>query len=159
MEIALTILYILLILAGIILAALNLPGIWLIWISLFLHSWRSGFLEPTTSVIAIIFVVSLVITLIDNVITPIGAKHFNSSGWGITGAIVGSLIGLIVGGPVGLLLGPLLGATLFELLFDKKDINSALQSGIGALIGLLIGVVIKFGLTLGMGVWALTVLF
>lgn len=148
-----------LVLAGIIMSVLNLPGIWAVWIAFAVISYKTGFTSPSLITLYILFGVGLLVSFADNIVAILGAKKFNSSKWGITGAIVGSFVGLIFGGPVGFILGPLLGATIFELAFAKKDTNNAIRSGIGALIGFFMGVVIKFGVTFGLSVWAIALLF
>jgi len=152
-------LIILLLVAGLIVALMNLPGIWLVYVGVLIYSVYSGFNQIGLLQLVLLLVVSVVISLIDNIVVPIGAKKYGSSTWGMVGAIVGGLGGTLLGGPVGMFVGPLIGATLFEVTFARKDYEKALRAGVGATIGFFLSVVLKFGATVWIVVWTLGKMF
>lgn len=155
----LNIIIILLILSGILLSLFNLPGIWFVWGAFLLHSLSTGFTVFTTTQLIVLALISLVISLLDNFITPLGASRFGSSKWGILGAILGGIGGVIVGGPVGMLIGPFLGATLLEIVIEKKDFSKASKAGFGAFLGFLVSVILKFGGVVAVALWGLFRIF
>lgn len=89
-------------------------------------------------------IIALIIFILDNIITVIGAKKFG----GGKGSVVGSTIGLIVGilflGPFGLIIGPFLGAFVGELFVNINNTKGALKAATGSLIGFITGVFLKF---------------
>lgn len=137
---------------------LTLPGIILIFLSVLLYAWYTGFTEPSTTALVIAGIVTLASFWVDNLAMLLGAKKFGSSKWGILGAILGGLLGLIVGGFAGIIVGPLLGAIVAELIVNK-ELKSALKSGFGTFIGYLFGMFLKLIITIIMFVWALTVIW
>ena len=143
-------------LTGLVLTVLSLPGVWLIYISAFVLAWMGHFEIVTPVILIILFIVSLLSTLADNVIVALGAQKLGGSGWGMAGAIIGGIVGLVVGNLVGMLIGPVLGATAFELLFAHKDFNSSFKAGIGSFIGLLLSIVFKIGINVGIIVFVLS---
>lgn len=154
-----TIIYILLSLlsiAGVILTVFTLPGIWLVYISVFILAWMGSFEIITPLILVILFVLSLLSTLVDNIVIAMGAKKLGGSNWGMLGAILGGIVGLVVGNIVGMFLGPIVGATLFELIFSHKDFKSSFKAGIGSFLGILFSIVLKVGFTIGMIVYVLS---
>jgi uncharacterized protein YqgC (DUF456 family) len=84
----------------------------------------------------------LVVIVFDFIVPAVGAKKFNCSRWGVTGALIGSIAGLFFGIP-GLLTFPFIGAFLGEMISGKKFLPS-IKGGTGAFLGFLSGVLIKF---------------
>lgn len=153
------ILYILLALlatAGVVLTALMLPGIWLVYLSVFILAWMGSFEIITPLILVILFVLSVFSTIADNIVMAMGAKKLGGSNWGMLGAILGGIVGLMVGNIPGMFLGPIVGATLFELLFSHKDLKSSFKAGIGSFLGILFSIVLKLGFTIGMIVYVLS---
>jgi uncharacterized protein YqgC (DUF456 family) len=153
------ILYILLALlatAGVVLTALTLPGIWLVYIAVFILAWMGSFTVITPLILVILFVLSVFSTIADNIVMAMGAKKLGGSNWGMLGAILGGIVGLMVGNIPGMFLGPIVGATLFELIFARKDFNSSFKAGIGSFLGILFSIVLKLGFTIGMIVYVLS---
>ena len=141
---------------GLVLTVLSFPGVWLIYISIFFLSWMGNFEMISPFVLVVLFIISLVSTLIDNVVMAMGAKKLGGSGWGMAGAIIGGIVGLAVGNLVGMFVGPIVGATAFELIFAHKDFNQSLKAGIGSFIGILVSIVLKIGVNVGMIVYAIS---
>lgn len=153
------ILYILLALlatAGVVLTALTLPGIWLVYIAVFILAWMGSFAVITPLILVILFVLSVFSTIADNIVMAMGAKRLGGSNWGMLGAILGGIVGLMVGNIPGMFAGPIVGATLFELLFSHKDLKSSFKAGIGSFLGILFSIVLKLGFTIGMIVYVLS---
>lgn len=137
-------------LTGVILTLLTFPGVWLVYISVFILAWMGKFLVITPTILIVLFVLSLLSTFIDNIVIALGAKKLGGSKWGMIGAIVGVIIGLMVGNLPGMFLGSIVGATAFELIFAKKDFNQSLKAGLGSFIGVLASIVLKAGFAVGM---------
>ena len=136
--------------AGVVLTLFTLPGVWLVYISVFILAWMGKFLIITPTILIILFVLTLLSTFVDNIVIALGAKKLGGSKWGMIGAIVGVIVGLAIGNIPGMFLGSILGATLFELIFAKKDFNKSLKAGLGSFIGVLASIVLKVGFTVGM---------
>jgi len=145
--------------AGLLVTLTGLPGVWLVYVGVLLFVASSDFTVIGLQQLILLLLVSIAVSLIDNLIVPLGAKKYGSSNWGMVGAIGGGILGTLVFGPIGMLLGPLLGATLFEILFARKDTNKAFRAGIGATIGFLASVVLKFGAITWIVLWALGKMF
>jgi uncharacterized protein YqgC (DUF456 family) len=156
LDIILYIILAILSIAGVILTVLTLPGIWLVYISVFILAWMGSFQVITPLILVILFILSLLSTLVDNIVIALGAKKLGGSNWGMLGAILGGIVGLMVGNIVGMFLGPIVGATLFELLFSHKDLKSSFKAGIGSFLGILFSIVLKLGFTIGMIVYVLS---
>ncbi len=142
--------------AGVILTILTLPGIWLVYIAVFILAWMGSFEIITPLILVILFVLSVFSTIADNIVMAMGAKKLGGSNWGMLGAILGGIVGLMVGNIPGMFLGPIVGATLFELLFSHKDLKSSFKAGIGSFLGILFSIVLKLGFTIGMIVYVLS---
>ena len=98
-------------------------------------------------------VITLLISLIDNVASAWGARKYGGSKQAAWGALIGGLVGIFI--PFGLLIGPLLGALLAELIVVRKPPLEALRAAWGTLLGVLGGVAAKFVLHLLMGLYEL----
>ena len=143
-------------LGGVILTVFNLPGVWLVYISVVLLSWFTGFTVITPGILIVLFVVSVVSTLVDNLGLLLGAKKMGASTWGMVGAVLGGVIGLFVGNFVGFLIGPIVGATLFEVVFERKDLKDAFKAGIGSFLGILISIILRLSIVIGMVVYVIS---
>ncbi|PKN02642.1 hypothetical protein CVU76_01220 [Candidatus Dojkabacteria bacterium HGW-Dojkabacteria-1] len=142
--------------SGVILTVLTLPGVWLVYIAVFILAWMGSFEIITPLILVILFVLSVFSTIADNIVMALGAKKLGGSNWGMLGAILGGIVGLMVGNILGMFVGPIVGATLFELIFARKDFKSSFKAGIGSFIGLFLGIVLKVGFTIGMIVYVLS---
>jgi uncharacterized protein YqgC (DUF456 family) len=143
-------------LAGLVLTIFTLPGIWLVYISIVILAWMGSFQVITPTLLAILFFVSLLSTLLDNVVIALGAKKLGGSNWGMAGAILGGIVGLAIGNIHGMLVGPILGATLFELIFAQKDLKESLRAGFGSFLGIFFSIVLRVALTIAMIVYVLS---
>src|SRR3989344_2811402 len=122
-----------------------LPGVPLAWIGMLIFAATTDFSAITLKVLLIFFGLS-VLTLITDIAAPlIGAKKYNSSPYGMYGAVIGLLFGMAVFGPLGIILGPFLGAIFGEMYFGKEP-EEAMRSAKGVFIGFLAGSAIKLSL-------------
>ena len=146
----------LLALAGLVITIFSLPGVWLIFLATVIAAINNGFEDITVISLIIIFLISVISGLTDNVVIALGAKKLGGTTWGMVGAILGGIVGLIVGNIVGMFLGPVIGATLFELIFAKKDIKQSIKAGIGSFIGVLLSIVLKLGINVGIVIFVVS---
>jgi len=142
--------------AGVVLTIFTLPGVWLVYIAVFILAWMGNFEVITPTILVILFILSVLSTFVDNIVIALGAKKLGGSNWGMLGAIIGGIVGLIVGNIPGMFLGPIIGASLFELIFARKDFKNSFKAGLGSFIGILFSIVIKVGFTIGMIVYAVS---
>ena len=159
MEIISIIIYVLLgiiSLTGLVLIVINLPGIWLIYISTIILAIMDKFENITPLILIILFLLCLLSTLSDNIAIALGAKKLGSTGWGMVGAIIGGLVGAIFGGIAGMFLGPLLGATILEIIFAHKDATQGIKAGLGTFIGIIFSIVFRFSLSIGIIIFVLS---
>ena len=135
-----------------------LPGPPLSFIALLLLAIVQGFAPPLTSkIIAIMFIATVVVTILDYIVPAAGAKKYGSSKWGIWGSILGMIIGILYFPPLGMILGAFLGAVIVEMLVGKSS-REALRAGWGVFIGTLFGTILKLivsGVMTYYFVWAL----
>jgi len=140
-------------LGGVILTVFTLPGVWLVYISVFILAIVGKFTVITPLILIILFILTLLSTFVDNILVALGAKKLGGSKWGMIGAILGVIVGVIIGNIPGMFIGSILGATIFELLFAKKDFNTSLKAGLGSFLGVLASIVFKVGFSVGMIVY------
>lgn len=136
-----------LVILGLVLTFLDFPGIWLIDIAALIFAIYDGFENITVLFLIILFLISILIAFIDNIVIALGAKKMGGSKWGVLGAVLGGIVGVVIGNIFGFLLGPLIGATLFELLFAHKDLKESLKSGFGSLVGIFVSIFLKSVIT------------
>ncbi len=146
-------------LTGVILTLFTLPGVWLVYISVFVLAWMGKFVVITPTILIILFILCILSTFIDNIVIALGAKKLGGSKWGMIGAIVGVIIGVLVGNIPGMFIGSIIGATLFELIFARKNFNQSLKAGLGSFIGVLASIVLKVGFSVGMIAYILILVF
>lgn len=150
MEIAVYIVLGVIALAGVILTAFALPGIWLVFISVLIYGFIDKFTVITPGVLIVLFLLTLLATFIDNILVAVGAKKLGGSKWGMIGAIVGILIGGAIGNIPGMFIGSFVVATLFEFVIAKKDFKKSIKAGLGSFIGIVASIFIKVGIAVGM---------
>lgn len=159
MEIINIIIYILagiISLIGLVLVVLNLPGVWLIYLSTIMVGIIDKFQNITPLILIVMFVLCILSTLTDNIAMVLGAKKLGGTKWGMLGAILGGIVGAFVGGIAGIFLGPLIGATLFEIIFSHKDLSHSIKAGVGTTIGIILNLIFRFGLSVAMIVFIIS---
>lgn len=120
-----------------------IPGILLMWVTIFLYALVDGFTAVSTPAFIVISLIALVTGTSDIWLTLFGAKKggasLRSMLIGTVGAIVGSFLFPIVGTIVGYIAGLLLGEY-----WQHGDWEAAKKAGIGGLAGWGIATVIQF---------------
>jgi hypothetical protein len=136
---------------GLVLAAVTLPGVWLILLAAVgVKLWQPELLSWWT--IGAGVGLALLGEIIEAVASALGAKKFGGSGWGAGGSIVGALVGAVLGTLVpvpilgtlaGAIVGAGVGALVAELWIKKRTIQEARRSATGAVIGRAVATVVK----------------
>lgn len=145
MEIALTVLAIILViigLAGTVLPAL--PGVPLIFGGLLLIAYQDSFNKVGVVTIVILGILAAIAFAVDYVAAIYGAKRVGASKLAIIGAAVGTISGIFLGF-VGLIFGPFVGAAIGEFL-TRQDALQAGKVGLATWLGIVIGVAVKLGI-------------
>ena len=140
------------VMVGMMLVAITLPGIWVmaassvilaLWVPEYVGWWTVGAL----------FGIAITSELVDFVASALGVKRMGGSRSGAIGSVIGTLIGAILGtfmipipifgSVVGGVIGAGLGAFLAERSIANRTMRESLRSGSGAAAGRLVSMVIK----------------
>lgn len=112
MTIALWVLAVLLIVAGVVGTVLPaLPGVILVFAGVALGAWIDGFARISGWTVGVLGVLTLIAWLIDFVAGYYGAKRVGASAQALAGAAIGTVAGVFTG-LVGLVFMPLAGAAI-----------------------------------------------
>ncbi|HOZ30362.1 MAG TPA: DUF456 domain-containing protein [Bacteroidales bacterium] len=151
MDIALLIIGIILILAGIVGCILPvIPGPPLSYVGLLLLHFTSK-ADITVFTLILTAVLAIVATVLDYIVPIWGTKKAGGSKWGTRGSGLGLIVGLLFA-PIGIFVGPFLGALVGELLYhyqhkkdtvDNEKFQKSLKAAFGSFLGLMFGVVLK----------------
>ncbi len=125
---------ILLILAGVVLHKILLPG--------YLSGWTLG-------VVGLGVLATLGLDLLGSLA---GAKWGGASKQGMVGLGVGSIVGIFFA-PAGLILGPLIGVFIGEILVASRSVAEGAKAGVGATLGVAVSTLLKFLLGLILVMW------
>jgi uncharacterized protein len=126
-----------------------LPGPPLSYLGLLLLHF-TGYAEFSAAFLIITGVVAAAASVVDNVLTAIGAKKFGGSDRAVWGATIGVIAGIFVFPPFGMILLAFAGAIIGELTLKKK-LKEAFKASVGTLLGFILGTVIKVSVS---GVYA-----
>ncbi len=138
-TLAVTILLFLVGLAGVFLPVI--PGLIIAFCGLLIYAAVDGFQHFSPWAVALLGVLAVAGSLLDNLAGVYGAKKFGATRWGIWGAVAGLLAGFFFG-PLGIIFGPLIGALAGEMI-GGREAGPATVAGVGTLVGFLGGVFIK----------------
>ncbi|MDD3661979.1 MAG: DUF456 domain-containing protein [Candidatus Dojkabacteria bacterium] len=159
LEIFIYILAGILVVSGTVASIMNFPGIWLVLLGYVLSGFASGWERFSVPLIVAVAIVSVISSLLDNVMSLALSKKFGATRWGLFGAFLGSLFGLLVAGLVGMIAGSFIGAFVAELIIMKRAVGDSAKSGAGAVLGWFVGMVMKFAIAAGLLVlWFVIVL-
>ena len=123
-----------------------LPGPSLGLLGLLLLALVNHFSPPLTpTLIAIMAILTFVVTGLDYITPLIGAKRYGASKWGVWGSVAGMAIGIFIS-PLGMIVGAFIGAVVAEWLVQKER-GKALKAGWGVFIGTLFGAVLKLAVS------------
>jgi uncharacterized protein len=152
-------------LAGLVLLALGLPGLWLIVAAVLGCGALTDFQAIGWGTIAVVFALALLGELLELWLGFGLARRYGGShraGWGaLIGGLVGAVIGVpipVVGSVVGSLIGSFVGAVMFEYTRSRPDGNegeAAWRAGWGALLGRVAATAAKMAVGIVMTVVAL----
>lgn len=118
-----------------------IPGPVLAYAALFTFYLTDRLGSPSSVMMAVCGVFTLIVLGLDFAMPSFGAKKFDCSKLGIWGSLVGAVVGAFFF-PIGLLLGPFCGALAGELIAGKP-MPRALRGAFGAFLGFVTGVALK----------------
>ncbi|QOV88080.1 DUF456 domain-containing protein [Humisphaera borealis] len=154
----------LLLICGLVLNVLTLPGNWLILLCAFLYGWVTGWAYVGLYTMIALLVLATVGEVVEFLAAGRATSKIGGSRWGSVGAIVGGLAGAIfltglipipvVGTLIGVLAGTFLGATLGEWIAGKK-VYHTIVIGAVATKGRLYGTILKVVFGFVMFIWAM----
>ena len=150
METAGTILFFLVLIAGVVIIPFGIAGTFIIAADALVYGLATGFEKVSITLVAILFGVAVGLEIFEAVFGAMLAKKFGGSKWAAIGAIIGGFAGAVAGTPIAPVIGTLLGgffgafagAAIFELL-SSGDSARSLHAGIGAFIGALTSKIAK----------------
>jgi len=119
-----------------------IPGPPLSFLALILLSIAKDWTPFSATFLIIMGVITIFVSIFDNIAPVAGAKKYGASKWGFWLSIAGMLIGLLFFPPWGIILGTFVGAFVGELLSGKKG-SQALHAGWGVFIGTFVGIGLK----------------
>lgn len=145
--------------AGLVLVALGLPGLWLIVLAVCGAALLPGFHAFGAGTIGIVLVLAFLGELLELLVGYRLARRYGASkraGWGaLVGGLIGAFVGVpipLVGSVVGSLLGACVGAAVFEYSLAPER---ALRAGWGALLGRVAATSAKMAIGMAMAVVAM----
>ncbi len=119
-----------------------LPGVPVSWIGLLILKFVPATKDNLSwTLIIVLGIITLVVTILDNVLPLWGTKKMGGNKKVVWGATIGLLFGFFLG-PWGVIFGPFFGALIGSLLTGEK-INKATKQASGAFIGYLVGLSVK----------------
>lgn len=161
MEIALVVLFVIVLVVGLAIIPFGLPGTVLIAADAAAYGYFTHWHRLSLTAVAVMIGLAILSEVVDNLLGVAGAKKHGSSKWGMLGAFVGSIAGAIVGVPiplvgsvVGAFLGMFLGAFAVEYYLQRDTLRAA-RAGWGAFLGKVAATVFKLALGMALVVWCL----
>ncbi|THB66089.1 MAG: DUF456 domain-containing protein [Desulfovibrio sp.] len=146
-----TLLFIIVLVAALMLNIFSMPGNWVVVALLALWKWIFPEIELTWSYWALLLGMVALAETLEFGIQMVGAKKFGSSGRGNFGGIIGAIVGAIMGAPfffgIGAIFGALIGAfggCLILELGQGRTFGESAKAGFGAFLGKFFGLWIKF---------------
>jgi len=162
-EVFAHIMFWLVMIVGVAIIPLSLPGTFLIVANSFVYGWISGFSELTICFLVILLAIAIFVEALEFFIGAAVAGKYGASKQGMFGAILGSIVGAIwmmpilpfIGPLIGAFVGAFVGATLFEYI-KSSDWEKAIAIGFAAFLGQLGGVLTKMTAAIAMIVLVIT---
>ncbi|MBP2627110.1 MAG: hypothetical protein H6Q68_1821 [Firmicutes bacterium] len=159
MAMVINILFTILVIGGVIMTMVGLPGNILIVLIGLAYGYYDGFEHVDYTVLVIIVGVFILSELIESWAGLIGAKKEKASKRAIAAAFVGTMLGGIWGTAIlpliGSILGALFGAFIITALAEytkTKNKEQAIRVAIGVLKGQIVGMIVKLTAAIGMAV-------
>jgi uncharacterized protein YqgC (DUF456 family) len=155
--------FLLVLIAGIFVTLLGMPGTVIILVDAILYAIFTGFDKIGIKILIILLLISLVAEGLDFLLNMAGTVRYGTSGKGIWASLIGGLIGAMVMTPVlfgfgimfGTFLGGFIGVLIVELI-HQGHLKPALRSGRGIILGWFAGILVKGSFSLLMIVITLT---
>ncbi len=133
------------------------PGLVVMWLAALGYGVIQGFSTLGWIVFALITILMLVGTVIDNILMGAGAKQSGASWTGILLALLGGVLGTLLFPPIGGLVAAPLAVLIYEYL-RQRDWKKAWVALRGLALGWGLSFVARFAIGLGiMGLWWLWV--
>ncbi len=133
------------------------PGLVIIWSAALVYGLAVGFNTVGWVLFAIMTVLMIAGSVIDNILIGASAKQKGASWWSIAAALVGAIIGTIVLPPLGGLLFAMIALFILEYL-RVKDLRKALTTTGSMAVGCGWAVVARLGIGAVMiGLWLIWV--
>ena len=144
---------------GIILTLIGLPGNFLILLAAVVYGWQENFSQLTYPWLLILTGMWLSGELLEFFIGVRGAKRAQASSWATIAAAIGSIAGGLVGSGILPIIGTIIGAVLggfvasycAEYIYTSDKLK-ARQVAEGVVKGQLLGMLIKVAVAIGMAV-------
>lgn len=145
------VLLVLVLLAGLFINIVGLPGLWVMLAAAGIYAWITGGDYMSWWTLAILLALALLAELAEFVAGAAGSKAAGGSKRGMAGAIIGGLVGGILGTPIpvpvvatiiGACLGAFIGAFIVEYSIGRTT-DESFKIGFGAFKGRLIGIIVK----------------
>jgi uncharacterized protein YqgC (DUF456 family) len=159
-----TLVLVLVMLAGLFLIPIGLPGLWVIAGAALLFSYLSPTGAPGIVSIIVLVVLAVVAELLEWMITGRVTRRYGGSrraGWGaILGGAAGAIVGVpipVIGSMIGAFAGAFVGALVAEYSRGEQSAG-AVKVATGAVVGRAIAVAMKVGIGVVMIVWTLVAL-
>jgi uncharacterized protein YqgC (DUF456 family) len=137
-------------LAGLLITPLGLPGNWVILGCAVVYGLATHWARFGWPFLVLLVVAALAGEIIEMFSSAAGAKRYGASTGATIAAIVGSIVGLAVGSGIVPILGTIVGAFLGAFLgafgyeyFRLNDLHQSLRAGMGAFLGRTAAVVAK----------------
>ena len=125
-----------------------LPGVPLSWAGLLILKFVPSVKDNVSwAIIVILGIITIVVTILDNILPMWGTKKMGGNKKVVWGATIGLLVGFFLG-PWGIIFGPFVGALVGGLLSGSKFML-ATKHATGAFIGYIAGLIIKL-ITVGL---------
>ncbi len=125
-----------------------LPGVPLSWAGLLILKFVPSVKDNISWVVIVILgIITIVVTILDNILPMWGTKKMGGNKKVVWGATIGLLVGFFLG-PWGIIFGPFVGALVGGLLSGSKFML-ATKHATGAFIGYIAGLIIKL-ITVGL---------
>ena len=137
-------------LAGLVITPLGMPGNWLILACAIVYGIATGWTKFGWVFVVTLAIAALLGEIIEFFSSAIGTQKFGGSKGGQIAAFIGTIVGLlvgsgilpIVGSLVGAFVGAFLGAFIYEY-WRLQDIRQAIRAGTGAFLGRTVAIVLK----------------
>ncbi len=123
-----------------------LPGMLLVWFTVIVYAWRTGFESIGWASISIITIIALITGLSNLWLPLLGAKKIGAARMAIFLGVIGAILGtFIIPIPLlGTVIGYAIGVFLGEYL-KQRDLRLALRASFGGVAGWGIATVVEIG--------------